>query len=46
MKYYYPAVFTPKGSVAKRNHTTVAALKKKNGLRGNTIRAGKKLRVK
>ena len=33
-------------SIAKRNHTTVAALKKKNGLRGNTIRAGKKLRVK
>jgi membrane-bound lytic murein transglycosylase D len=33
-------------SIAKRNHTTVAALKKKNGLRGNTIRAGKKLRVR
>ena len=33
-------------SIAKRNHTTVAALKKKNGIRGNNIRAGKKLRVK
>lgn len=33
-------------SIAKRNHTTVAALKKKNGIKGNTIRAGKKLKVK
>lgn len=33
-------------SIAKRNHTTVAALKKKNGIRGNNIRAGKKLRIK
>ena len=33
-------------SIAKRNHTTVAALKKKNGIRSNNIRAGKKLRIK
>lgn len=33
-------------SIAKRNGTTVAALKKKNGIKGNTIRAGKKIRVK
>ena len=33
-------------SIAKRNHTTVAALKKKNGIRGNNIRAGKKLKVR
>ena len=33
-------------SIAKRNGTTVAALKKKNGIKGNTIRAGKKLKVK
>ena len=33
-------------AIAKRNHTTVANLKKINGLKGNTIQAGKKLRVK
>lgn len=33
-------------SIAKRNGTTVAALKKKNGIKGNTIHAGKKLKVK
>ena len=34
------------GSIARRNHTTVAALKRLNGLRGNNIRAGQKLRVR
>lgn len=33
-------------AIAKRNGTTVSKLKKLNGLKGNTIRAGKKLRVK
>ena len=33
-------------AIAKRNHTTVANLKKINGLKGNNIQAGKKLRVK
>ncbi len=32
--------------IAAKNHTTVAKLKKLNGLKGNTIRAGKKLKVK
>lgn len=32
--------------IARRNGTTVAQLKKLNGLRGNTIQAGKKLRVR
>jgi membrane-bound lytic murein transglycosylase D len=32
--------------IARRNGTTVAKLKKLNGLKGNNIRAGKKLRVK
>ncbi len=32
--------------IAQRNHTTVAKLKKLNGIKGNTIRAGKKLKVK
>lgn len=32
--------------IAKRNHTTVAKLKKLNNIKGNSIRAGKKLRVK
>ena len=32
--------------IAKRNGTTVAKLKKLNGLKGNNIRAGKKLRVR
>lgn len=34
------------GAIARRNHTTVAKLKQLNGLRGDNIRAGKKLRVK
>ena len=34
------------GAIARRNHTTVAALKRLNGLRGNNIRAGQRLRVK
>lgn len=32
--------------IAKRNHTTVAKLKKLNKIKGNSIRAGKKIRVK
>ena len=32
--------------IAKRNGTTVAKLKKLNGLKGTNIRAGKKLRVR
>jgi len=32
--------------IAKKNHTTVAKLKKLNGIKGSNIRAGKKLRVK
>ena len=34
------------GAIAKRNHTTVANIRRLNGLRGNNIRAGQKLRVK
>jgi len=34
------------GEIARRNGTTVAKLKRLNGLRGNNIRAGKKLRVR
>lgn len=34
------------GEIARRNHTTVAKLKKLNGIKGNNIRSGKKLRVK
>ena len=34
------------GAIAKRNHTTVNAIKRLNGLRNNNIRAGKKLRVR
>ena len=34
------------GAIAKRNHTTVARLRSLNGIRGNNIRAGQKLRVK
>lgn len=34
------------GAIARRNHTTVNALKKLNGLRNTNIRAGQKLRVK
>ena len=33
-------------AIAKRNHTTVAKIKKLNGLKNNSIRAGRKLRVK
>ena len=32
--------------IAKKNGTTVAKLKKLNGLKGTNIRAGKKLRVR
>ncbi len=32
--------------IAERNHTTVAKLRKLNGLKGNNIRAGKKIKVK
>lgn len=34
------------GAIAKANHTTVARLRSLNGIRGNNIRAGQKLRVK
>ena len=34
------------GAIARRNHTTVNALKRLNGLRGTNIRAGQKLKVK
>lgn len=34
------------GAIARRNHTTVAELKRKNKLKGDRIRAGQKLRVK
>ena len=34
------------GAIAARNHTTVSALQRLNGLRGTNIRAGQKLRVK
>ena len=32
--------------IARKNHTTVAKLKKLNNIKGSTIRAGKKLKVK
>ena len=32
--------------IARRNHTTVAKLKRLNGIKGSNIRAGKKIRVK
>ena len=32
--------------IAERNHTTVSKLRKLNGIKGNSIRAGKKLKVK
>ena len=32
--------------IAKRNHTTVAKLRKLNGIKGNNIQAGKKIKVK
>ena len=34
------------GALARRNHTTVAKIKQLNGLRGDNIQAGKKLRVR
>lgn len=34
------------GSIAKRNHTTVAKIKRLNGMKNNNIRAGQRLRVK
>lgn len=34
------------GAIAKRNHTTVSALKRLNGIRGTSIRAGQKIRVR
>ena len=34
------------GAIARRNHTTVAAIKRLNGLRGSTIRSGQRLRVR
>ena len=34
------------GAIARRNSTTVAKLRSLNGIRGNNIRAGQKLRVK
>lgn len=34
------------GSIAKRNRTTVAKIKRLNGMKNNNIRAGKRLRVK
>jgi membrane-bound lytic murein transglycosylase D len=32
--------------IAERNHTTVKKLKKLNGIKGNGIRSGKKIRIK
>ncbi len=32
--------------IAERNHTSVAKLRKLNGIKGNSIRAGKKIKVK
>lgn len=32
--------------IAERNHTTVKRLRQLNGIRGNNIRAGKKIRVR
>ena len=34
------------GAIARRNHTTVDKLKRMNGLRGNTIRSGQRIRVR
>ena len=33
------------GAIARRNHTTVARLRKLNGIQGNNIRAGRRIRV-
>ena len=32
--------------IAARNHTTVSKLRKLNNIKGNNIRAGKKIRIK
>ena len=34
------------GAIARRNHTSVASLKKLNKMRGSTIRAGQRIRVR
>ena len=34
------------GAIARRNHTTVNAIRRLNGIRGNTIRQGQRLRVR
>ena len=34
------------GAIARRNHTTVNAIRRLNGLRGSTIRPGQRLRVR
>lgn len=34
------------GAIAKRNHTTVGALQRANGLKGTNIKAGQKLKLK
>ena len=34
------------GAIARRNHTTVSKLRSLNGIRGNNIRAGQKIRVR
>ena len=33
------------GAIARRNRTTVAKLRRLNGMRGNTVRAGQRIRV-
>ncbi len=34
------------GAIAQRNHTTVASLRRLNGIKGNTVYAGQKIKVK
>ena len=34
------------GAIARRNHTTVAQLRRLNGIRGNKVLAGRKIRVR
>ena len=34
------------GAIAQRNHTTVASLRRLNGIKGNTVYTGQKIRVK
>ena len=41
----YPSL-PERTQIAKKNNTTVEKLKRLNGIKGNTIRAGKKLKVK